>query len=304
MAHSPTPISAYHIIRALRLPFVVCSVLPFLIGYILPHQSLNLATLFLGLLVVSCTHLSANLINDYADSKSGVDWTDKKYYGFFGGSKLIQENILSEFFYYRAAAVCVCLAISGVIALAIVINNLWIIPVYFGIILLAWGYSLRPLQFSYRRVGEILIFILFGFAPVLGGYYVQTKIFFTTESCIVSIILGLLTTMILIANEVPDYDTDREKGKFTFVSIVKPPHIYIVYSILGLMVFVCHVSAVIVGVLPNVSLLALLFVIPAYKAALILKQQYSSKTILCTSSRLSILTFCIVALSILGSLLV
>ncbi|MFA5096893.1 MAG: hypothetical protein WC478_06095, partial [Candidatus Omnitrophota bacterium] len=83
------------IIRALRLPFISASILPFVFGSLIARQDFNMLGFTLGLLAVIFTHLSANLINDYFDSKSGVDWRDGNFYGFFGGSKLIQEGALS-----------------------------------------------------------------------------------------------------------------------------------------------------------------------------------------------------------------
>ena len=78
-----------NIIRALRLPFLSASILPFVFGSLVVRKQFNLPAFILGLMAAAFTHLSANLINDYADSKSGVDWQDKRFFGFFGGSKLI-----------------------------------------------------------------------------------------------------------------------------------------------------------------------------------------------------------------------
>jgi 1,4-dihydroxy-2-naphthoate octaprenyltransferase len=62
-----------NIIRALRFPFLCASVLPFVFGSLIQKHNFNLSGFLLGLVAVMGTHLSANLINDYADSKSGVD---------------------------------------------------------------------------------------------------------------------------------------------------------------------------------------------------------------------------------------
>ena len=75
------------------LPFLSASVLPFVFGSLIIRDNFNLAGFLLGLVAVMSTHLSANLINDYADSKSGADWQDRSFYGLFGGSKLIQEKV-------------------------------------------------------------------------------------------------------------------------------------------------------------------------------------------------------------------
>ena len=66
-----------NISRALRLPFITASILPFIFGSLIVRKNFNSAGFTLGLLAAIFTHLSANLINDYFDSRSGVDWLDK-----------------------------------------------------------------------------------------------------------------------------------------------------------------------------------------------------------------------------------
>jgi 1,4-dihydroxy-2-naphthoate octaprenyltransferase len=56
-------------IRALRLPFIVVSILPFIYGSLIERRGFNYGGFLLGLSAVISTHLSANLINDYADSR-------------------------------------------------------------------------------------------------------------------------------------------------------------------------------------------------------------------------------------------
>jgi 1,4-dihydroxy-2-naphthoate octaprenyltransferase len=98
------------LIRALRLPFILASILPFIAGSLFARPHENGVGFLLGLITVGYTHLSANLINDYADSRSGADWKNRQYYGLFGGSKLIQEGVLDEGFYLGAAVFFAALA--------------------------------------------------------------------------------------------------------------------------------------------------------------------------------------------------
>ena len=88
----------FNFIRAFRLPFITASTLPFVAGSLFERGNFNFTGFILGFIAVAATHLSANLINDYADSRSGADWGDRHYYGLFGGSKLIQEGGLTESF--------------------------------------------------------------------------------------------------------------------------------------------------------------------------------------------------------------
>jgi len=278
-----------NLIRALRLPFITASVLPFLFGSFISRAQFNLAGFLLGFLAVVATHLSANLMNDYADSKSGADWQDKRPYVFFGGSKLIQEGAFSEQFYLRFSLACAAVAAAAVAGLALVLGT--ITPVfYYGLILfLAWAYSARPLQLSYRRMGEAALFVLFGPALVMGGYYIQTGIFPALKSFIVSFPFGFLVTAVLLANEVPDGIDDRKAGKMTLVTLVGPARAFILYTGVVAAAFVSIVAGTIAGYLRPVSLFSLLGIIPAYRAAQILKDHYADKARLIESSRLTIL---------------
>ena len=107
------PDNLKNIIRALRLPFAAVSVLPFVFGSLLDWPYFDIPRFILGLIAAVGTHLGANLINDYADSKSGADWQDKRFFGFFGGSKLIQENVFSQRFYLNLALAFFALALVG-----------------------------------------------------------------------------------------------------------------------------------------------------------------------------------------------
>ena len=217
-------------IRALRLPFLSASVLPFLVGSRLAAGEVRVLPLILGLSCVAGTHLGANMINDYADSRSGADWRDRRYYGFFGGSKLIQEGVLSERFYLRAASLFFALGAGSALALAWIQQRILILLAYGLIGFLAWSYSQPPLRLAYRRLGEAAVFLLFGPALVVGGAYLQTGIFADARSVLVSLPLGLLTVAILYANEVPDYPDDATSGKATGIGWSGPAQAYAVYA--------------------------------------------------------------------------
>lgn len=258
---------------------------------------------FLGLIAVAATHLSANLINDYADSKSGADWQDMNFYKFFGGSKLIQEGILPEKFYLKAALICAFIAGFCVIALSMLMQSFSVILIYACIIFLSWSYSEKPLQFSYHRLGEIFIFLLFGPAPVMGGYFIQTGIFPNQKSFLLSLPFGFLTTAILFANEVPDYVEDARSGKFTWVSILKPQRAFLLYSLLMILAFFSLLLNIWLGYLKIQAALSVVFLALAVKAAIILKKYPDDKVRLLESSKLTIATQALVSLGLIAGII-
>jgi len=277
-----------YLIRALRLPFITASVLPFIFGSFLVRGNFHFVNFLIGIIAVAATHLSSNLINDYADSKSGADWRDMNSYGFFGGSKLIQEGVFPEKFYRDLAFKFGALSAASVIVLSIILNSLSIIGFYLLIILLGWSYSLKPLKLACRGVGEMVIFFLFGPALVMGGYFIQTTIFPTLQGLILSLPFGLFTTAVLFSNEIPDFVQDKESGKITWVNFLGPQKSFRLYYLLMILGFGTILYAVYTGYLGRIAIFSLVFIAPAIKAGGILRRHYAEKEKLVVSSRITI----------------
>lgn len=289
------------LVRALRLPFITASVVPFVFGSLIDRRSFNLTGFLLGLTIVSCSHLSANLINDYADSKSGADWKDLRFWGVFGGSKLIQEKVLSAGFYLKAALFFGLVSLIAAVALAALLSNTAILLNFGLVVLLSWSYSCPPLKFSYRRMGEVIIFLLFGPVLAVGGHFIQTGIAIDLKSLFLSVPFGLLVLAILLANEVPDYPQDRAAGKMNWISIIGPEKAYRLYASVVSLAYLCIAVAVSAGFLNILALLSFLFIYPAAKATVILRKYPTDKEKLLVSSKLTIgLQLCLGLCLIIG----
>jgi len=286
-------------VRALRLPFISASILPFAFGSLISKGHFHALNFILGIICVTSTHLSGNLINDYSDSVSGADWQDKNFYNFFGGSKLIQENALTENFYLRAAKIFSYVGVVSVIALALILKSVVIVLLYLIILILALTYSKSPFRFSYNRFGEVIIFLLFGPAVVMGGYFIQTRMFPSAESFILSLPFGFLTTAILFANEIPDCPEDMKAGKYTWASMVGPERSYIIYYVLIFLAFFSISLGVIFGYLTPMAFLSFVFVVLALKSIYILKRHPRDKAELVESSKLTIMLHSLVSISLI-----
>ncbi len=283
-----TKFSPAIITRVLRLSFAGASLLGFIFGSLIERSNFNILSFLLGLAAVLCTHLSANLMNDYADSKSGADWQDKNFFKFFGGSKLIQEGTLSENFYLGLARIFAFIALICVISLAVNLKSINVVIYYAAILALAWSYSHKPFSFSYRGMGEIIIFMLFGPALVMGGYFLQTGIFPDARSFILSLPFGFFTTAILFANEIPDFREDKKAGKFTWVNFLGQKHSFILYLLLQLCGFASVMLAVRSGYLKTAAVFSFILLIAVIRAAVVLGKFHAQKTKLIESSKLTI----------------
>ncbi|MFA5355985.1 MAG: prenyltransferase [Candidatus Omnitrophota bacterium] len=292
------------LLRALRLPFIVAGVIPFVFGSLIERCNFNLPAFIFGLFAVSCTHLSANLINDYSDAESGVDAIDARFFGFFGGSKLIQEGVLSGRSYFAMAVLFGFIALFSVISLAFLLNGAAVLAYFTAIILLSWAYSVKPLQLAYRGLGEIVVFILFGPVPLMGGYYIQSGIFPDIRSFMLSLPFGFLTAAILLANEAPDVSEDRRAGKRTWAVLAGGKNVFILYSVLTVLGFASVFLNISIGYLGIKALPAIFFIVPALKAAGILRRDYRNKEKMIVSSRLAIGTQAFAGISLVISLLI
>ncbi|MFP4139833.1 MAG: prenyltransferase [Planctomycetota bacterium] len=214
---APHAVSGGDIVRALRLPFCAAGALPYLAGAFVAVGSTRWDLFALGLAAVVLTHLSANLTNDVADDVNTVDRQDPRYFGFFGGSQLIQEGRLSRRAYLAGAVGCG--AAAGVaVVLAAWLSGAWEAVGFFAaILLLGWSYSHPPLRLAGRGLGELVVFLLFGPACVVGGAYLQQGGWPGEAAWWVAVPMGLLTAAILVANEVPDAGVDAAGGKRTLV---------------------------------------------------------------------------------------
>ncbi len=137
--------------------------------------------------------------------------------------------------------------------------------------------------------------MLFGPAPVMGGYFIQTGIFPDFKSFLLSLPFGMFTTAILFANEVPDFADDQKAGKNTWVSLIGPQNCFIFYYFLIFSGFFLILLNVLFAFLSPFALFTFFFVIPALQAAQIIKKSFENKTELIKSSKLTIMVQNLVA---------
>ncbi len=206
-------------IRLFRLPFLTASSIPFLVGTayaFYQYQVFHFPRFILGLVALSALHLSANVLNDYYDCRSGNDALNKNWSPFNGGSRLIQDGlILPKTVLYTGL---ICLGI-GVVTGAILFSFTaqYIILILGGLgALCGIGYTMPPFKWGYRGIGEIVIGLAFGPLNVVGASFIQSqKVDF--GSLFAGIPMGLLVAVIVLVNEIPDAQADRMVGKKTWV---------------------------------------------------------------------------------------
>ncbi|MDD5705125.1 MAG: prenyltransferase [Kiritimatiellae bacterium] len=237
----PSPDAMERACRAMRLPFLGASVLPFAAGVSQAGVTRGWGAVLLGLLAVAATHLAANMINELADAASGADAQDPARYTHFGGSKQLQRGELSPRWYRRAVAVMLTIAALALIVLAARLQSCR--PLWWGVAAaaLAWAYSAPPWRLMSRGAGEAAVGLLFGPATVLAGWFCGTSRPAGLRVWLLACALGLLTAGVLSANEVPDAADDARVGKRHMVVRLGASHGWRLYAL------ICLAAAVALG---------------------------------------------------------
>jgi 1,4-dihydroxy-2-naphthoate octaprenyltransferase len=204
---------------ASRPKFLVASAAPVLVGSALAFATTGTFSLYLfilALLAIMALHAGANMANDYFDHTSRNDWLNQNPTPFSGGSRYIQQGILSPKTILLLALLA--LAAGAAIGIVIVLLTRSVFILILGLIGLLGGffYTAPPVRLGYRSVGEPVIALLFGLLPVYGSYYLQTETI-DIIPLTPAVIVGILIFLVILINEFPDVAADAAVNKRTLV---------------------------------------------------------------------------------------
>jgi 1,4-dihydroxy-2-naphthoate octaprenyltransferase len=243
----------------LRLPFLTASIMPILLGSVIAWalNGVFLWDLFLLMLLCGiCAQLASHVFNDYFDHRSGADEVNVEFVRpFTGGSRIIQMGLLKP--YEVLIGGIICFIFAGIIILYLTIICGWIVFIL-GVIglFLAIFYTAPPLKLSYRGIGEIAIGTGFGLLSLLIAYYVQARTLIW-EPIFASFVPAILITLVILINEFPDYQGDKDSGKRTLVVRLGKRKAAKLYVILLALAYIFVVIPVILGVMSWYTLIAL-----------------------------------------------
>jgi 1,4-dihydroxy-2-naphthoate octaprenyltransferase len=142
-------------------------------------------------------------------------------------------------------------------------------------IISAIAYTGGPFPLGYFGLGDLFVFIFFGFAAVAGTYYVQVG-GISAATWWMSIPVGLIITAILVVNNLRDIENDRKAGKRTLAVRMGENATKVEYVLCIASSYLILLTLIILKILPPTTLLALLSLPIAYK---------STKTVLTQSGR-------------------
>lgn len=222
-------------ISAFRLRTLPLAISSILMGSFLAIASDKYNSLIITLSIVTTLLLQilSNLANDYGDGMKGTDNIER-----LGPKRTIQSGEISP----NEMRVGIILFV-----LLSLISGIWLIIESFGsdwhlaLLFLAFGlasiaaaikYTVGNKAYGYSGLGDLFVFLFFGFLAVMGSYYLNTL----TLSWVIllpTLSMGFLSTGVLNLNNMRDIKNDLQSGKNTLASSLgfesaKKYHIFLV----------------------------------------------------------------------------
>jgi len=206
----------------------------------------------LALVGLVSLHMAVNIINEWSDMRTGIDLQTKRT-PFSGGSGTLPAGGMRP----RTALVfgLVCAGVGLVIGLWFLNEVGWVLLP----IVIAGAVSVLAYTDVLARigVGEMAAGFGLGAGPVIGTALVQGG-GWSTAAVAASVPAFFMTFNLLLLNEFPDEQADREGGRRNLVILLGRRTAAWVYAAAGLATPLAIVIAVLLRVLPPLSLIAAL----------------------------------------------
>ena len=261
----------------MRAPFFQAVIVPSLLGTAIVWYRTGKfywQYFLLATLAVVFINAGTNLTNDYFDHQSRSDDINREATPFSGGSRVIQENLISPGRIYRTSLIFFGLAaLIGLYLtfarglLVLVIGILGVLSGYF--------YTASPIRIGYRGWGELVAGLNCGPLVVAGAYYVQAQTL-SLEALFISIPVGLLIAAVLYINEFPDHACDKVAGKNTLIVTMGRERARKGFYSLLLGTYLFIILGTILRIVPWTVIVSLLTFPLAWKAMKIVHSNYSS----------------------------
>lgn len=195
--------------KASRVEFLV---LPFILvgtGYVAASYTGDTSILrtIIALLGLLAIHVAVNILNEVSDYRTGID-EDTEETPFSGGSKSLINSDVDVGKVERIGQAFVGISmIVGFYFVAVV--GLIILPVFLLGVLIAYTYTDYLTNYT---LGEVGMALGLGALPIIGTDIVQNGEF-GLMSVVVAVPISLVAFNLLLMNEFPDVEADREGGR-------------------------------------------------------------------------------------------
>ena len=199
--------------RPRTLPLAIASIL---LGNFLAYAAgkFSFLTAALAILTTLLLQILSNFANDFGDSKNGVDNKNRKV-----ALRAVQTGKISPSEMKNAVIITASLSfISGISLLYFALQNakpqtiITFVSLGLFAIIAAIAYTVGKKPYGYLGLGDLSVFLFFGWVGTFGTYYLQTEILnyyilIPASGC------GFLSVAVLNLNNLRDMENDRKTGK-------------------------------------------------------------------------------------------
>lgn len=159
-----------------------------------------------ALLTSIMIQIGTNLVNDVVDYSKGAD-TDART----GPMRVTQTGLLTSRQVWGGVVISFGLAVLAGLYLAWLAG--WPVLILGAACLISGiAYTAGPYPLAYHGLGDLFVFLFFGFAAVAGTVFVVGA-GIPTQTWLAATAAGALTVNILVVNNIRDMETDRLAGR-------------------------------------------------------------------------------------------
>jgi 1,4-dihydroxy-2-naphthoate octaprenyltransferase len=243
-------------LKEIRAPFLMLTPISVLVGVsVAVYESYSINALYLALAFVGAllSHIAVNVLNEYFDYKSGVDFKTVRT-PFSGGSGVLVEGLLNPRSVYIFGLAC----IAAIIAIG---GYFWY--VHGPIILPLGALGLVTIYFYTNHITKSPVLCAIapglGFGPlmVMGTYFALTGTY-SLAAGLASIVPFFLVSNLLLLNQFPDVEADSQGDRRHLPIAIGTKGSADIYAGLLVAAYLALVISVAVGVLPYMALFGLL----------------------------------------------
>lgn len=252
-----------------RIPFLSVVILPYFLGALLAQRltgEFSLVVFLLGLSGAMFIQLAAHYNGEAYDIREDRLSAILGKTPFSGGSQVLVRKIISEDKVKLLSFAVVLLALAiGIILQFYFKTGKWTLLLGASGIICGIYYSKPPLRWVSRGLGEIFIAYSFGFLAVNTGFYIQVSRF-DILALLVSLPVACAAANIILVNEYPDYQADKEARKMNLLVRIGKEKCAFLYALL----VVCAGVSFSLALAKGLPMESVYFYLPVLITALIL----------------------------------
>ncbi len=193
------------------------------------HHTMKWQAALLCALFAVLMQIASNFINDLYDFNKGTDTAER-----LGPKRACAQGWITP----RAMriGIIIMLIAASITGLSLIsFGGWWLVGLGASCIVFAFLYTTIM---SYHGLGDLLVWVFFGFVPVIGTYYVQAgglhpDVWLLSAAC------GLCVDTLLVLNNYRDRDTDSKAGKRTIVVLFGERFGSLAYLLQGIAAYAC-----------------------------------------------------------------